>query len=300
MSENNTNVAQTSDSSGDYQGGGSDSFENSSSSPQAVESKPAAPSKLKVDWEDGFSEELTHEELVSHYKLNKKEAAALKNQMNPIMQFMSALQSGELDHLAALGIPEDKILAFAEKRLEQHVKYMNMPEEQREQMKEMDRLRAENSEAKELKAKEKARRQEAIDQQASMSLQKDIVDAVNELGLQGKPSPRLIRRVAEQMLAQESSKRSTDPKLAAKHEFAGLQKDLHEYQLFALKANPSQFVESLPAEVRQAIREYELKGARPFAKPARDEEEEAPKSKGKVIDLDYLENLYGPKKKRVK
>ncbi len=262
-------------------------------------STPAAQAvlnKLKVDWEDGNSEEFQPEDLVSHYKLTKKEAAQLRNQMDPVMQFLSALQGGELDSLYNLNIPEDRMLDFAEKVLTKKLQWENMSPEQKSMIQKEKELAERERQFKEWEAKQEAARKQEMDNRALEQVQRDIVDAIGELGLQGKPTPRLIRRIAEQLKAQIESEKPMDARKASRYEWDNIQKELNEFQLFAVQNDPVKFVESLPKEVRKAIRDYEVKAGSPFQKAKNDDE---PSERGgNVRDFDYLDKLYGSKPKR--
>jgi phage/plasmid-associated DNA primase len=107
------------------------------SAPASLESIPAkntiqsAPQKLKIDWEDGNAEELTAEDLISNYKLTRRQAEQLKRQMDPVMQFLQGLQGGDLDSLTNLNIPEDRMLDFAERVLTKKLEYEQMSPQQK-------------------------------------------------------------------------------------------------------------------------------------------------------------------------
>ncbi len=277
----------------------------SASSPQVPTSPtaesaeiPTTPSftgtKHTIDWGDGNSEELAYDDLISNYKMTRKEANDLKGQMGPVMQFLSALQSGDLDSLYNLQVPEDKMLDFAERVLTKKVEWEQMSPQQKAMVQKEKDLAERERKYKEYELKEKARETEQINQKALTQVQDDIVTAISELGLQGRPTPRLIRRVAEQLKAQIESNSPMDARKASKHEWDGIQQELSEFQMMMLNKDPVKFVENLPKEIRKAIRDYEVKAGSPF-KRAQSEDSSSSSSNKKGLSLEDLEKMYGDK-----
>lgn len=269
------------------------------SAPADLASIPAAQAiaqKLKIDWEDGNAEEISAEDLISNYKMTRRQAEQLKNQMNPVMQFLQGLQSGDLDSLSHLNIPEDRMLDFAEKVLTKKLEYEQMsPAEKAFRQKEQE-LAAKDRAYHEWESQQEAARTHEMNQKALSQVQTDIVDAIKELGLSGKPSPRLIRRVAEQLKAQLEGSKPMDAKKASKHEWQTIQDELKDFQMMMLQADPDKFVEGLPKEIRKAIRDYEVKAGTPFKRADNNTADGG--SSGKLQDWNYLEKLYGEKPKR--
>lgn len=269
------------------------------SAPAEVPSTPtaAALQKLKVDWEDGNAEEFSPEDLISNYKNTRRQADQLRKQMDPAFQFLSALQGGDLDSLSHLNIPEDRLLDYAERVLTKKLEWEQMsPAEKAFKQKEQE-FAAKEKAFKEWEAKQENAKQEQINQQALGQVQSDIIDAVKELGLSGNPSPRLIRRIAEQLRSQLENKKPMDARKASKHEWDNIKSELNEFQMAMLAQDPAKFVESLPKEVRKAIRDYEVRGATPFER-AKDTDDGSPSRGGVVKDMNYLDKLYGEKSKR--
>jgi hypothetical protein len=258
---------------------------------------PTAPQKFKVDWEDGNAEELSPEDLISNYKMTRRQADQLRKQMDPAFQFLSALQGGELDSLYNLNIPEDKMLDFAERVLTKKLEFEQMSPQQKALLQKEREIAERERQYKEWEAKQEAARQQEINHQALNQVQTDIVEAIKELGLSGKPTPRLIRRVAEQLKAQIEASKPMDARRASKHEWDNIQQELQEFQMAMLAKDPHKFVESLPKEIRKAIRDYEVKAGSPFQKPSL-VEDDGRSSGGPVRDFDYLDKIYGSKPKR--
>ncbi len=278
----------------------------SASLPQVPQTSPAAESaeipttpsftgtKHKIDWGDGNSEELAYDDLISNYKMTRKEAKELKGQMGPVMEFLSALQSGDLDSLQHLQIPEDKMLDFAERVLTKKVEWEQMSPQQKAMIQKEKELAERERRYKEFEAAEAAKEAEQVNQKALSQVQDDIVSAISELGLQGRPTPRLIRRVAEQLKAQIESNSPMDARKASRHEWDGIQQELSEFQMMMLNKDPVKFVENLPKEIRKAIRDYEVKAGSPF-KRADNEEGSNSSSNKKGLSWEDLEKMHGDK-----
>lgn len=274
--------------------------------PQVPQTSPAAESsadipttpsftgtKHTIDWGDGNSEELAYDDLISNYKMTRKEANQLKGQMGPVMQFLSALQSGDLDSLYNLQVPEDKMLDFAERVLTKKVEWENMSPEQKAMIQKEKDLAEREKKYKAYEEAEKAHEMEQVNQRALSQVQDDIVTAIGELGLQGRPTPRLIRRVAEQLKAQIESNSPMDARKASRHEWDGIQQELSEFQMMMLNKDPVKFVENLPKEIRKAIRDYEVKAGSPFKRA--DNAEGATTSSKKGLSWEDLEKMHGDK-----
>ena len=252
--------------------------------------------KLKIDWENGNAEELSPEDLISNYKLTKRQAEQLQSQMDPVMQFLAGLQKGDLDSLSNLNIPEDRMLDFAEKILTKKLEFEQMSPAERAFLQKEKDLAEKERQYRQWETEQQTARQEQLNKQALGQVQDDIVEAMKDLGLKSKPSPRLIRRVAEQLKAQLEAQKPMDAKRASRHEWQNIQDELRDFQLAALEADPEKFVEGLPKEIRKAIRDYEIKAGTPFKRA----ESNAPGGSegGPLRDWDYLEKTYAEKPKR--
>lgn len=260
-------------------------------------SSPPISSKLKVDWDDGNAEEYSPEDLISNYKMTRRQAEQLRNQMNPVMQFLQGLQGGDLDSLSHLNIPEDRMLEFAERVLTKKLEFEQMSPEQRAMLQKERELLEREQKYKEWEAEQQKTAQAQLNQQALEQVQTDIVEAIKDLGLKGNPSPRLIRRIAEQIRAQLEGEKPMDAKKASKYEWENIASEMKDFQLMMLEKDPEAFVANLPKEVRKAIRDYEIKAGSPFQR-AQIEDEPNTGSDGTLHDLDFLERKYNPPKKR--
>lgn len=257
---------------------------------------PPPISKLKVDWDDGNAEEYSPEDLISNYKMTRRQAEQLRNQIDPVMQFLQGLQGGDLDSLSHLNIPEDRMLDFAERVLTKKLEFEQMSPQQRAMLQKEQELADRERKFKEWEAEQQKQEQQQISAQALQQVQTDIVDAIKDLGLKGNPSPRLIRRVAEQLKAQIEGQKPMDAKRASKYEWDNIANEMKEYQLMMLEKDPEAFVANLPKEVRKAIREYEIKAGSPFERPKHGQESSS--DDDIVHGMDYLEKKYIKQKRR--
>lgn len=258
------------------------------------------PSKLKIDWEDGNAEEFLPEELISNYKMTRKQADQLRSQMDPVMQFLQGLQGGDLDSLSHLNIPEDRLLDYAERVLTKKLEFEQMSPEQKMLMQKEREFAERERKYKEWEAEQQRQVQEKVNAQALQQVQTDIVEAIKDLGLKGNPSPRLVRRVAEQLKAQIEGQKPMDARRASKHEWDNISNELKEFQMMMVEKDPEAFVASLPKEVRKAIRDYELKAGSPFERAKNDTDEETLSSnQGSVYGMDLLDKKYRKQKRRI-
>lgn len=274
----------------------SSSPEASSIAPDTSSAPNFAGTKHKIDWEDGNSEELGYEDLISNYKTTRKESAKLKSEMDTALTYLKGLQGGNLDSLSAI-VPEDMLLEYAERALTKRLEWEQMSPEQKEMVNKERQLAERERAYKEWEAQRQAQEQEVINQRALQDVQNDIVEAIKDLGLEGPPTPRLVRRVAEQLKAQIESEGKMDARRASRSEWDNIGKELSDFQLMMLKKDPSKFVEGLPKEVRKAIREYEINAGTPFKKFTQNNSTDSGSSERKY-GFDELDKIYGSKNRR--
>lgn len=256
--------------------------------------------KHKIDF-DGHEVELDYDTLVNDFKKHAKEAYQLRQQQTPIMEFLSTLQKGDLSALRQI-VPENVLREFSEKQLLEYIELQNMDPKERSlrereaKIADMERKWQEQEAAKE-KAALEAERSKANDQ-----VQRDLVEAIRDLGGDLKITPRMVRRVAEEAYARLEAGQNYDLKDIAKRQWSGLQSDYSEYQQMMLKRDPSSFISSLPPELIKAIREHELSAGRPLKRvePSDKEVDLIPEKKGLGIDDSFkaLDNYYNRKRKR--
>lgn len=257
--------------------------------------------KHKIDF-DGHEVELDYDTLVNDFKKHAKENYQLRQQMNPVMELVSALQKGELSKLRDLGVSDDMLREFSEKQLLEYIEFQNMDPKERALREREAKLEAMERKWKEQEEAEARTKVEAEKAQANEQVQRDLVEAIRDLGGDLKVTPRMVRRVAEEAFARLEAGQNVDMKSIAKRQWAGLQSDYTEYQSLMLRRDPKSFISSLPPELIKAIREYEISSSRPLKKVENGEREEqdVPVKKGLGIDESFkaLDNYYNRKRKQ--
>lgn len=168
-------------------------------SPGASASFTGTKHKVKVD---DSELEVEYDELVRGYQ--KGRAANERFQRASEMQkavngFIERARQGDLDWIDDVGVPDEQARKWAEKRLLKHIEYEQMTPEQKELM----RLRREKETLTQEREREKQERAQidaqAAEQRAFKEIDDEISAAIAALGK--KASPRLVRRMAEQMMA---------------------------------------------------------------------------------------------------
>ncbi len=254
--------------------------ESSAQEPQA-EVKPPSPvhsfagtkHKVKVDGKDL---EVDYDELLTDYQHKKastkrwEEASKMRKDFDGVL---GAFKQGDLSLLKKL-VPNDALRKFAETELLEYINWEAMTPEQREaaeNKRELARLKAEREEDERI-AREQG--QAALDQHTAQELESDIMEAVKSLGHDAKITPRLIKRIAEQMY--QSLAASDDPQeqgmpaaIAAKRAWKGLEKDHDEY---LARVKPEDFISRLPRHLRDAIRKADVGEATSYLPQSRSSE----------------------------
>lgn len=199
----------------------SDAQEAPQSAP-AVQSFAGTKHKVKIDEAEA---EVEYDELVRGYQKGRaaNERFQRASEMQKAVQgFVERARQGDLDWLEDVGVPDDKARQWAEKRLLRHIEWEQMTPEQRE----LHQLRQEREKHKQ--TEEQRTRQAELEgaqraeQQAFQEIDTEISSAVAALGK--KASPRLVRRIAEQMMAslsQEDGERMPADR-AAQRAYKGL------------------------------------------------------------------------------
>lgn len=232
-------------------------------SPESAKN-PLIGSKHKVVI-DGQELEVDYNDLISDYQHKRashkrfEEAHKIRKDVDTLFE---SFKKGDLGFLKQ-HIPPDVLRQFAERELQEYLEEQALSPEQKEvrQTKaERDALKKQLDEKNEL---EKKSYSQQIQQQADQQIDNEITEAVKSLGHDVKVTPRLIRRIAEQMLI--SSEASDDPKtehlpakIAGERAKKGMRKDFEEY---ASIADPEEVVAMLPRRVRDAIRKADVDSA---------------------------------------
>lgn len=249
-------------------GGGQDASSTPESSPsqqQPLDFK-GTKHRVKIDNEEL---EVPYEELVSDYQLKKastkrfQQASEMMNQAKVVESLLHQASQGDLSWLKGI-VPPEQIRKWAESELLEHIEYENLSEPEKRALqaeRERDELRK-KWEKKE--QDEKSSRVMTLQQQAEQNLDIEIAESIKSLGHDAKVTPRLIKRIAEQIeleLEQALGTPGYEPipaKLASERAFKGFDKDVEEY----LNIIPTdKAVKILPLRIREAIRKADVSDA---------------------------------------
>lgn len=240
---------------------------------QEAQTAPALPQKIKLKI-DGQEQEVALDELTrdySKYKGSEKrfqEAARFRKEAEQkerlVQDFLQKAQSGDLSWLKGM-VPQDQLKHWAESQLLEHLEWEGLhPSEKRARLAEQENAKY-KAYLEEQKTQEDVRHRTSLEQKASVDIEADIVGAVKELGYDIKVTPRLIRRIAENMYASLEALDENDPharpisaKIAKDKAFDSLKSDAQEL----LSVLPEdQVIAMLPPKLRQAIRRLDVKEA---------------------------------------
>lgn len=239
--------------------------------------------------------EVPYEELVSNYQLRRaseerfQQASEMAKRTAPLKQWIDDISKGDLKKLKGL-VPDDVLYRFAHDTLKEFVDYNDMPEAERkalEASKERDKYKTELEQIKE--RQELAKRQQ-FEQEAGQKLEKDLSDALSEVGEDIRVTPKLARRVVEIMLAKD-----LPAKEAAKFAVKGLEEEYSEYQQRRFAKDPNTFLASVPKPILEALRKAEIAKAKskqaPWVKP-KDNTQQV-KRRPKTVGWDALDKQFG-------
>lgn len=224
---------------------------------QAVPDFRGTKHKLKVNQKDL---ELDYDEVIARAQKAEaaderfKEAAALRREADERRKEIQAFEKDPWGYLKGKGRDPYEL---AESLLLEKIKYEQMSDEQREAL-------AAKMEAEELRAwkeehegKEKAKRDAELSEKAVQSIDQDIGETLKSLGR--KPTPRLVARIAETMLAHMTK---SEGEVSAKNVIGSVQKeyqaDIHEY---LSNMTPDQLREVLPRDLLDGLRKADVEKA---------------------------------------
>lgn len=228
---------------------------------------------------DGDGErEVDYDELIADYQLKQashkrfQEASAKEKQVQPILD---ALESGNIDFVVQK-VGKEKAKALFEDFLIAQMEEDSLPEPEKRARTAEARAKALEEREKEREKQEQDRKQQELLRKAHAEIDKDVGEALKALG--HKPTPRLVMRLCDEMIARLSGKgdqlSATD---AFKYAKKGILDDIAEYLPQLL---PEELIKTLPKEVVQKIRDYEVnkvldaQGSRRTAPKARQKDPE--------------------------
>lgn len=276
----------------------SDGASNSAGSEgnSAITPPPVVPQRFKVPV-DGQEMEVDLDELKRGYShsraANKRmqEAAAIRKQEETRKQ---RAMSGDLEWLSGeLGVPEEQVLKWAEKKLLNQIEYEQLPESERARRKAEAEKESLKKQLDEMTAKQRREAETMILERAYAEVDDEIGKALESF--KGKKTPRLIRRVAEAMYANLEKNQAPLPSTKAL-ELAtrSLNEDVQEYLNVASPQDVLKlFSKDQLAEIRKMFVE-EAKAQAPFARqvaPQRDAAPSASSGRKKLSTDQYFQKL---------
>jgi len=230
--------------------------ENSAS--QSAEVPAPKKWKIKVNDQD---HELTEDELIyraqTGYSADKKfqEASKIRKEFEP---FVKKLKSGDkkqsLQALKEMLGDEEYLLGMAEDLLLEKLEYNSLSDVEKEALE----LKRENASLKEFREAQEAEKKERLAQQELEFAQREINEEISEVlkGLGSKPTPRLVKRLAEEMLAHLDTRggrmKAAD---AMQRTISSIESDVVEY-LSNLPAD--RLMQVLPKEILNTLRKANI------------------------------------------
>jgi uncharacterized protein (UPF0147 family) len=249
----------------------------SQSAEQPVVEQPSK-YKVKVDGEDMEVDLAELQRGYTHGKAANKKFQEAANLSKQVQSLLERARGGDLSWLRDI-VPDDVRRQFAQAELLEHIEYEQLSEEQKE-------LRAEKAEKARLKAEleklneeKTTKEQQALMARAYQEIDQEISSTLKELGR--KPSPRLIRRIAEQMYAnlQEEGAEPLPAKSAYQRAAKGIEQDLVEW---IEHAPVEEVLKSIPKAKLDAIRRHFVEEVRPVSSAPRQLDDDTPARPTKV------------------
>lgn len=168
--------------------------------------------------------------------------------------FINSLKGGDFNRLVK-AIGKKEATKLAQDLLIQEMERKEWTEEQWEAHNNKEELSQLKSEREERERVDKERIQAEINQRAMQEIDTEITELIQ--GMDKKPTPRLIARVAEQMLAHLQQK--SGGKLTGKDAWGKVEKDLGQEIVDYFGTMPAEKVlKLLPKPLRKALREAEI------------------------------------------
>lgn len=217
------------------------------------DSAPIPKHKLKINGKEG---EFTVDEM--KVLAQKGEAADQRfreasNIQKQFQDFQKRLESGELDGLLER-VPADKMKQFAESYLLKYLEEQELPDGERRARQLEKELEKERTEKKKLFEEATAKEKQVLMDQAFQEIDTEIGSALKAMGR--KPTPRLVARIAETMLAHlEAKSERMTANDALTHALDETKADSVEYLKTLSAADLRQL---LPKETVEALRKADV------------------------------------------
>lgn len=276
------------------QSSGSD-IPDASSIPTPPPSAPKPPERYKVPV-DGEELDVDLDELKRGYSharaANKRMQEAAQIRKAEEARKQRALQ-GDLEWISGeLGVPEEQVLKWAEKKLLSQIEYEQLPESERGRRKAEAEREKLQKQLDEMTAAQRKQAESQILERAYAEVDEEIGKALESY--KGKKTPRLIRRVAEAMYANlEKNQAPLPSSKALELAKASLTEDVQEYLNVA---SPEEVLKIFSKEQIAAIRRMFVNEARsqaPFARPQGQSttDKPAPQRGKRVTTDDFFQKL---------
>lgn len=243
--------------------------------------------KVKVD---GQEMEVSYEDLVRDYQLKQashKKLQEASTKEKQATQILNALESGDINFIVEKLGPQ-KARAVMEDYLIQQLEFENLPEaEKRAIMAERKaQTLEEQMKAEENRKKEQQKAQMLADAQAEID--RDVTEALKELGR--KPTPRLVIRVVDEMLARmQAQGKGIGAKDAVKYAQKGILADIKEY---LPNLSMEETIEVLGKDLFEKIRKHGIDQVLDKKSQMRVKDNKQPMTKNKQVGFDdYFKNL---------
>lgn len=236
--------------------------------PKAAQ-KPPEKKRYKVKI-SGEEREVDEDELVRNYQLAQasnqrfEQASKMYKEVQPLL---SAKEKGDLDTLLD-GVPDDARREWAEKYLGEWLKLQEMDPRERENLEYKKKLEQYEKQEQERKQKEETAREQHVRQQlaqhARSEIENELADVLTDIP-QEKRSPRLVARIAEEMLTHfQAGKGRLPAKTAYERARTNLEADVTD---LLGGMDGEQLVTYLPKEVVNKVLKYhadKVKSQSPF------------------------------------
>lgn len=233
---------------------------------QTSDQNPPAPDfrsvKHKVKIEDQEAE-IDYDELVKGYQNQKastkryQESASMMKQAKAVEALIDQARSGDLSWLDGI-VPGEQLTQWAESKLLKHIEYEQLSEPEKRALRAEEALAKREEEDKKRKESDEKNQLTQLEMKASQEIDLEIAEAIKSMGHDVKVTPRLIKRVAEQI---EASIEASDDapimpaKVASERAYKGLKLDFQE---FVSLASPEEVLALLPPKLRAAIRKQDV------------------------------------------
>lgn len=244
-----------------------DAMQSSGSDIPDASSIPAAPPAPKPP--ERYRVPVDGEELdvdLDELKRGYSHARAANKRMQEAAQIRKAEEArkqralqGDLDWVSGeLGVPEEQVLKWAEKKLLSQIEYEQLPESERERRKAVAEREKLQKQLDEMTSAQRKQAESQILERAYAEVDDEIGKALESY--KGKKTPRLIRRVAEAMYANLEKNQTPLPSYKALDlAKASLTEDVQEYLNVA---SPDEVLKIFSKEQIAALRKMFVNEAR--------------------------------------